>query len=72
MLVPKHVHVKLPIMIKKFHDWYYIACVYELNFIEAKIHGDIFNNLDFDLHVELAELQTIFHLIMLGITMLTV
>jgi hypothetical protein len=29
-------------------------------FIVAKIHGDIFNTLDFDLNVELAELHTIY------------
>jgi hypothetical protein len=27
---------------QKIHEWYYLACVYELNFIEAKIPRDIF------------------------------
>jgi hypothetical protein len=43
-----------------------------LNFIEAKILGHIFNTLDFDLNVELAELHTIYHLQMLDITVMTV
>jgi hypothetical protein len=60
--VPKHVHLKLPWIMQKFHEWYYLACVYGLNFVEAKIHGDIFNTLDFDLNVELVELHTVYHL----------
>jgi hypothetical protein len=56
----------------KFHEWYYFACVYGLNFIEGKISGDIFRTADFDLHVEIAELHTIYHLRMLDITMMTV
>jgi hypothetical protein len=47
LLDPKHVHVKLPWIMQKFHEWYYLACLYELNFIEAKIPGDIFITLDF-------------------------
>jgi hypothetical protein len=52
-LVPKHVHLKFLWIMQKIHEWYYLACVYGLNFIEVKILGDIFNTLDFDLHVEL-------------------
>jgi hypothetical protein len=70
--VPKQVHVKLSWIKQKFHEWYYLACVYGLNFIEAKIPGDIFNTLDFDLHVKLDELHSIFHLIILDITMMTI
>jgi hypothetical protein len=72
LLVPKHVHVKLPLVMMKFHMWYYLACIYGLNFIETKIPGDSFNTSDFDLHVELVKLHTIFHLKMLDITMMTV
>jgi hypothetical protein len=43
-----------------------------LNFIEAKIPGDIFNTLGFDLNVELAERHTIYHLQMLDITMMII
>jgi hypothetical protein len=61
-LVPKHVHLKLPWMMQKLHQWYYLACVYGLNFVEAKIPGDIFNTTGFDLNVELVKLHTIYHL----------
>jgi hypothetical protein len=71
-LVPKYVHLKLPWIMQKLHEWYYLACVYGLNFIEAKIPGDIFNTSSFDLNVELAELHTIYHLQMFDITMMTV
>jgi hypothetical protein len=53
-------------------QWYYLACIYGLNFVEAKILRDIFNTLDFDLNVELAELHTVYCLQMLDITMMTV
>jgi hypothetical protein len=43
-----------------------------LNFVKAKIPRGIFNTLDFDLNVKLAELHTIFHLQMLDITMMTI
>jgi hypothetical protein len=72
LLVPKQVYLKLAWIMQKIHEWYYPACIYGLNFIEAKIPGDIFNTLDFDLNVELAKLHTIFHLKMLDITMMTV
>jgi hypothetical protein len=68
--VPKHVHLKLLWIMQKFHECYYLACVYGLNFVEAKI-PDIFNTLDFDLNVELAELHTVYRLQMLDITMMT-
>jgi hypothetical protein len=71
-LVPKHVHLKLSWIMQKLYEWYYLTCVYGLNFIEAKIPGDVFNNLDFDLNVELAELHTVYRLQMLDITMMTV
>jgi hypothetical protein len=71
-LVRKHVHLKLLWIMQKFHEWYYLACVYGLNFVEAKIPGDIFNTLDFDLYVELAKLHTVYHLQILDITMKTV
>jgi hypothetical protein len=57
---------------RKFYEWYYLAYVYWFNFIEAKIPEDIFVTLDFDLHVEIVELHTIYHLKMLDTTMMTV
>jgi hypothetical protein len=71
-LVPKHVHLKLLLIMQKFHEWYFLACVYGLNFVEAKIPGDIFNTLDFDLNIELAELHTIYRLQMLDVTMMII
>jgi hypothetical protein len=71
-LILKHVHLKLPLIMQKLHDWYYLACVYGLNFIEAKILRDIFNTSSFDLNVELAELHIIYCLQMLDITMMAV
>jgi hypothetical protein len=59
-LVPKQIHVKLLWPMKKLHEWYYFACVYEMNFVEAHFHGDIFMTLDFDLHVKLYELHAIY------------
>jgi hypothetical protein len=71
-LVPKHVHLKLPYMMQKLHQWYYLACVYGLNFIEAKIPRDIFNSTGFDVNVKLVELHTIYRLQMLDIIMIIV
>jgi hypothetical protein len=71
-LVPKHDHLKLPWIMQKLHKWYYLACVNGINFIEAKIPGDIFNTSIFDLNVELAKMHTIYRLQMLDITMMTV
>jgi hypothetical protein len=50
-LVPKQVHVKLPFIMINFHKWYYLSCVYGLNFIEAKIPRKKFKTSDFDLHI---------------------
>jgi hypothetical protein len=72
LLVPKHVYLKLPWIKQKLHEWYYLICVYGLNFIEAKIPRDIFNTTHFDLNVKLAKLHTIYCLQMLNITMMTV
>jgi hypothetical protein len=42
LIVPKHILLKFTLVMKKFHECYYLACVYVLNFIEANISGDIF------------------------------
>jgi hypothetical protein len=57
---------------KKLHEWYYLACVYGLNFIEAYIPGDIFKTSDCDLHIKVGKLHTIYGLRMPNITMMTV
>jgi hypothetical protein len=71
-LVPKYVQLKCLWIMQKFHEWYYLTCVYELNFVEAKIVGDIFNTLDINLNVKPAKMHTIYHLRMLNITMMIV
>jgi hypothetical protein len=43
-----------------------------MNFVEAKILGDIFIILDFNLNVELAELHTVYRLQMLNIIMMII
>jgi hypothetical protein len=58
-LVPNHVHVKLSWLMKKLHEWYYLACKF-------------FKILDIDLHGELGGLHTIYHLIMLNITIMAI
>jgi hypothetical protein len=70
--VAKHVHLKILWIMQKLHEWYYLAGVYGLNFIEAKIPRDIFNTSSFELNVELVELHTIYHFQMLDITMMNV
>jgi hypothetical protein len=57
---------------QKFHEWYYLACVYGLNFIEAKIPGDIFKTSNFDLNVEHVKMHTIYSFQMLDIIIMTV
>jgi hypothetical protein len=71
-LVLKHVYLKLSWIMQKLHEWYYLTCVYGLNFSEAKTLGDIFNTLYFNLNVELAKLHTIYLLQMLDITMMPI
>jgi hypothetical protein len=71
-LDPKHVRLKLLWIMWKLHEWYYLACVYGLNFVQAKIPGDIFYSLDYDLNVELADLHIVYHLQMLNITIIGV
>jgi hypothetical protein len=53
--------------IKKFYEWYYLACAMG----HEEIPRDIFKTSHFDLHVNLAELDTIYRLRMLSITMMT-
>jgi hypothetical protein len=45
-LDPKHIHLKFLWIMQIFQMWYFLECVYELNFVEAKFFEDIFNTLD--------------------------
>jgi hypothetical protein len=69
-LVAKLAHATLSWPMKKLHELYYLACVYELNFIETHIPREVFKSSDFDLHAKLYELHTIYHLRMLDVTMM--
>jgi hypothetical protein len=71
-LVTKQPHTKLPWTMRRLHEWYYVACVCGLQFIEGHIPEAVFKSQSFDLNVELFELHTIYQLKMLDITMMTV
>jgi hypothetical protein len=72
VLIPKQVHVKFSWPLKKLHESYYLACIYGLNFMEARIPRGILKTSYFDLHVKLGEMYTIYHFRLLDITMMTV
>jgi hypothetical protein len=71
-LVTKQVHAKFMWHMKRLHEWYYLACVCGLQFIEGCIHEKVFKNRSFDLNIKLFEIHTIYRLGMLDITMMTV
>jgi hypothetical protein len=57
---------------RRLYEWYYLACVCVLQFIEGHIHDEVFKSRSFDLNIELFELHTIYQLGMLDITMMTI
>jgi hypothetical protein len=57
---------------RRLHEWYYLACVCGLHFIECRIHEEVLKSRSFDLNIEMFELHTIYRLGMLEITMMTV
>jgi hypothetical protein len=71
-LLIKQAHTKLSWTMRRLHEWYYLACVCGLQFIECRIPEAVFKSQSFDLNVELFELHTIYQLKMLNITMMTV
>jgi hypothetical protein len=72
VLVTKQVNAKLMWPLRRLHEWYYLACVCDLQFIEGHILEMDFKSRSFDLNIELFELHTIYQLRMLDITMLSV
>jgi hypothetical protein len=58
--------------LRRLHEWYYLAYVCDLQFIEGCIPEAGFKSRSFDLNIELFELHTIYRLRMLDITMMTV
>jgi hypothetical protein len=71
-LVTKQAHIKLSWPMRRVHEWYYLACVCGLQFIEGRVPEMVFKSQRFDLNIELFELHTIYRLKMLNITMMTV
>jgi hypothetical protein len=72
LLVTKQVYAKLMRPLRRLHEWYYLAFVCGLQFIEGRIPEAIFKSRSFDLNIKMFELHTIYQLRMLAITMMTV
>jgi hypothetical protein len=71
-LVTKQVHAKLMWPMRMLHEWYYLACVCDLQFIKGRIPEVVFKSQSFNLNIEMSELHTIYQLRMLDITMMVV
>jgi hypothetical protein len=72
LLVTKQAHAKLLWPMRRLHEWYYLACVCGLQFIEGRVPKAVFKSQSFNLNIELFELHTIYQLRMLGITKIIV
>jgi hypothetical protein len=59
-LVTKQGYTKLPWIIRRLHECYYLACVCGLEFIEGHIPEALFKSQTFDLNVKLFKLHTIY------------
>jgi hypothetical protein len=59
-LVIKQVHTKLLWPLRRLHKWYYLACVYGLQFIEGRVLEAVFKSQCFDLNIKLFMLHTIY------------
>jgi hypothetical protein len=70
-IVTKQAQTKLMWPLRRLHEWYYLACVYHLQFIEGRVPEAVFRSPNFNLNVELFELHTIYRLRMLDVTMKT-
>jgi hypothetical protein len=71
-LVTKQAYAKFMWPLMRLHEWYYLACVCSLQFIEGCIPKVVFKSQSFDLNIELLELHTIYQLRMFNITMMTI
>jgi hypothetical protein len=71
-LVTKQAHAKLMWPLRRLHEWYYLACVYGLQFIEGHVPEAVFKSRIFDQNIKLFELHTIYRLRMVDINMMTV
>jgi hypothetical protein len=72
LLVTKQARAKLSWPVRRLAERYYLACVYDLQFIECHVPEMIFKSQRFDLNIELFELHTIYQLRILDITMMTI
>jgi hypothetical protein len=68
-LVTKQVLANLMWPLSRLHEWYYLACVCGLQFIEGRIPEAVFKSRSFDLNIELFELHTIDQLRMLDVSL---
>jgi hypothetical protein len=71
-LVTKQVHAKLMWPLRRLHEWYYLACVCGLQFIEGRILEAVFKSQSFDINIKMFKLHTIYRLRMIDITMITI
>jgi hypothetical protein len=60
LLVTKQVHAKLLWPMRRLHEWYYLASVCNLQFIEGRIPKAVFKSHRFDLNIKLFKLHTIY------------
>jgi hypothetical protein len=71
-LLQKHVHAKLMCPLRRLHEWYYLACVCGLQFIDGRIPEAVFKSRGFDINIRMFELHTIYWLRMLDNTLMIV
>jgi hypothetical protein len=58
--------------IRRLHEWYYLACVCGLQFIECHIPEAVFKSRIFHLNIKMFEIHIIYRLRMLDITMMII
>jgi hypothetical protein len=59
-LVTKQVHAKLMWPLRRLHEWYYLVCIYGLQFIKGCISEAVFKSRSFDLNITLFKIHTIY------------
>ena len=72
-LVSRATFKKLSPNMQKWHEWYFLACQYNITHITARVPAEVFNTTtDFELPVPIEEFHIIFNLKMMDVTMMTV
>jgi hypothetical protein len=51
LLVTKQAHTKLSWPMRRLHEWYYLACVCDLQFIEGRVFEAVFKSQSSDINV---------------------